>query len=110
MIEAGGFLAAAGLLAVARSAVITHLNTEGFPWGTLAVNASGSFAAALAVAVAPASWSTIVGIAALGAFTTFSTFAVEIAAMWPERPGRALAYGAATTVSTIAAATLGLGI
>jgi CrcB protein len=109
MIEAGGFLAAAALLAVARSAVIARLNTEGFPWGTLVVNVSGSFAAGLVVSVAPQQWATIVGIAALGAFTTFSTFAVEIAALWSERPGAALGYGAATTVSAVGAATLALG-
>jgi fluoride ion exporter CrcB/FEX len=75
----------------------------------MSVNAVGSFAAGVVVATAPASWSTVVGIAALGAFTTFSTFAVELAAMWPERPAGTLTYGAATTVSAIGAAALGLG-
>jgi CrcB protein len=110
MIGAAGFLLAAGLLAVARSAVIAALNSGRFPWGTLAVNVSGSFLAGLVVALAPASWSTLVGIAALGAFTTFSTFAVELAAMWSDRPGAAATYGSATTVLTVAAAALGLGL
>ncbi|MGI9578968.1 MAG: fluoride efflux transporter FluC, partial [Microthrixaceae bacterium] len=109
MIEAAGFLVAAAALAVCRAAVIEWLNSERFPWGTLGVNVSGSFVAGMAVALAPESWSTIVGIGALGAFTTFSTFAVEVAALWPQSRGTAVAYGAATTALTIGAAAIGLG-
>lgn len=108
--EAVAFLLAAALLALARSVVIARLNTDGFPWGTLAVNTSGSLLAGAAVALAPSSWSTVVGIGALGAFTTFSTFAVELAAMWPDRRWASAAYGCSTTALAVAAAAVGLGL
>ena len=109
MIEATAFLIAAAVLAVLRTTAISILNTDRAAWGTLSVNVVGSFVAGVAVAVAPASWSTVVGIAALGAFTTFSTFAVEVAALWQDRRAAALAYCAATTVLATAAAAAGLG-
>ena len=108
--EAFGFLVAAGLLAVMRTVVIEAFNTKRFPWGTLAVNTVGSLAAGSVVALAPASWSTVVGIAALGAFTTFSTFAVEVVAMWSDSPARSVLYATSTTVLAVGAAAVGLGL
>lgn len=58
-----------------------------FPWGTLAVNALGSFALGVLVAVAlgqpggGGALRTFVGIGLLGAFTTYSTFAYETVAL-----------------------------
>ena len=56
---------------------------RGFPWGTLAVNVAGSFVLGLAVvllidrlALGPV-WRAGILIGFVGAFTTFSTFAVE---------------------------------
>jgi len=53
-----------------------------FPWGTLAVNLSGCFVMGLLWAaservVLPASFKPFVFVGILGAFTTFSTFALE---------------------------------
>jgi fluoride exporter len=55
-----------------------------FPWGTLVINLTGSFALGLFVgardgahyAISPA-WTLLFAIGFLGAYTTFSTFAVE---------------------------------
>lgn len=105
------FVVAAGVAAVARSLVIAQLNHEVFPWGTLAVNVSGSLAAGIVAAHAPAVVTTVAGVAALGAFTTFSTFAVEAAAMWTDRRRVAGAgYVMATTVLAVGAAAVGLGL
>lgn len=58
-----------------------------FPWGTLAVNVAGSFAMGLVavllverLAVSPA-WRAGILVGFLGAFTTFSTFALETVAL-----------------------------
>jgi fluoride exporter len=53
-----------------------------FPWGTFLVNVGGSFGlglllALLAAGAVPAEARVLVGTGALGAFTTYSTFAVE---------------------------------
>lgn len=49
------------------------------PWGTLAVNVSGSFALGLLVAARPsASGMALLGIGLCGAFTTYSTFGYEL--------------------------------
>ena len=74
------------------------------------MNVSGSLVAGAVVAWAPESWSTLAGVAALGAFTTFSTFAVEVTALWRQGRWRAVGYGIATTVGAVAGAVVGLGL
>jgi fluoride exporter len=81
----------------AAGGVARHLLTEavlrvagqGFPWGTIVVNVSGSLAigglTALAGTAVPATWppvwrdAAITGV--LGGFTTFSTFSVQTLAL-----------------------------
>lgn len=104
------FAVGAALAALLRSVAIERLNTASFPIGTLAVNLTGGFAAAVASSRVPEAWSTITAVAALGSFTTFSTFANEVLALWPERRCVAAAYGAATTLGAVTAAFIGLGL
>ncbi|EIC23422.1 fluoride efflux transporter CrcB [Thiorhodovibrio frisius] len=72
--------------AVARFAVSTgvyRLLGREFPWGTLAVNVSGSllmgalFVLFLERSLVSAEWRSAILIGFLGAFTTFSTFSLE---------------------------------
>ena len=69
-----GIAALGGVGATARflldGAVSSRAGTA-FPWGTLAVNATGSFALGLA------GTSVLVGTGLLGAYTTFSTWMLE---------------------------------
>jgi CrcB protein len=76
--------AAGGLLRHAVTEGITGLVGGGFPWGTLAVNVTGSLAIGACFALsasAPGGWSPLARHAAmtglLGGFTTFSTFSVQ---------------------------------
>ena len=55
---------------------------DAFPWGTLAVNASGSFLLGLTLALAlrgdwHPGWRLFLGVGVLGGYTTFSTFSHE---------------------------------
>lgn len=76
-----------------------------FPWATVAINVSGSFAIGLGAVVLAARWP---GVSArlfvvtgfLGGYTTFSTFAFESLTLW-ERGDRALS--AANTFGSVAA-------
>lgn len=99
-------LAAAG--AVARALAGATLNGPRFPLGTLVVNIAGSFALGLIAAwSAPAS--TLAGTAFLGAFTTFSSFARDVAALWEEgQRAQCVAYVVLTLGGSVTAAWAGL--
>jgi CrcB protein len=97
--------------APARYAVSRGLNRlRGFPWGTLAVNVSGSFVLGVVLGHVAASeagpargWQ--VGVVAFcGAFTTYSAFAVESVEL--DRV-RALLYTAVTIAGALGAGALG---
>ncbi|MEX2642836.1 MAG: fluoride efflux transporter CrcB [Acetobacterales bacterium] len=100
--------------AVARYGVIiaaTHWLGSGFPWGTLAVNVVGSFVlGALAEAMALA-WSpgdalrALLVVGMLGAFTTFSTFSLDVVVL-AQRGETAVA--ALYVVASVALSVLGL--
>ncbi len=75
--------------------------------GTLTVNIAGSFLLGLLHGADTAEL-TIVGVAGLGALTTFSTFAQELVDLWPERPVRAAVYGTTALIGGIGAAWLGI--
>ncbi len=86
-----------------------------FPVTTLVVNLAGAFALGLVLEVVATRrvddrWvRSLVGIGALGAFTTFSTFAVEIARLYRDDAfAVATSYGAVSLMAGIAATTLGL--
>lgn len=110
LIGTGGFAGA-----IARYAVgiwMTRRFASAFPYGTLAVNVSGSFLLGLSVgAGAPEKWNTFYqafGIGFLGAFTTFSTYASESLHMLRQRQmKRFFVYQAASFLVAIAAAALG---
>jgi fluoride exporter len=85
-----GLAGAAG--AVSRYAIGLAIGAERFPWATLLVNVSGSFALAFLVTLATerrlsVTASTAVTVGFVGAYTTFSTLAWESFVMG--RTGRA---------------------
>ena len=109
MIVAVAFAVAAAAGACARGALLVRFNPlRGLPWGTLAVNVSGSFALGVAVELAPP-WLTVVGTGALGAYTTFSTFALEVVRL-VEEGDRALAAAYVTVMLTACVAVAWLGL
>ena len=64
--------------ALSRYGIASAVGTRSFPVATLAVNVAGSFLLGLLLASgASATARTALGVGFLGAFTTFSTFAVE---------------------------------
>lgn len=87
-----------------------------FPWGTLVVNLSGSFALgvllpALTAATAEAPLHALLGIGFLGAFTTFSTLAYEAVILAQLREWRrAVGSLLANLVLGLAAVSAGLAI
>jgi CrcB protein len=83
LISVGGFVGAS-----LRYAISTVL-PAGFPWGTLTVNAFGSFALGLLlyeahlVELLSVETRLVLGTGLLSSFTTYSTFAVETATLEP---------------------------
>lgn len=97
------WLAVAGGGALGASArygvylLVAHAVGVGFPWATLLVNVAGSLAMGALVEVLALVWSPpawqrgflVVGF--LGAFTTFSTFSLDVASLWERSRGMAAA-------------------
>lgn len=88
-IGAGGAVGAMARHGVSRAAM--HLMGPNFPWGTLTVNAVGSFLmGALIVWLArhepqPNALRAFLTVGLLGAFTTFSTFALDAVTLAKDR-------------------------
>ena len=86
-----------------------------FPTTTFVINVTGAFALAFLLESllrrgAPDHWlRLLVGVGVLGAFTTFSTMATEIALLWRDGDGGiALVYTAASVLTGVAAVFAGL--
>ncbi len=111
-VAAGGALGALG-----RYLVLSwfgHRLGFGFPFGTLAVNVLGSFLAGLLLALTATLWPAplelrlFLGVGILGAFTTFSTFAMVSAYLASQhRPVAVATYVLASIVLSLAGAFAG---
>lgn len=86
----------------------------GFPYGTLLINMSGSFALGVLIGVAahrgvPVAWVTVAGTGFLGAYTTFSTLSVDTVSLLERGRARAAAANLGASLALgLAAAALGL--
>lgn len=111
MITVAAFAVAAAAGAVARAEVGRRWNRhDGFPLGTLAVNVSGSFLLGLLDGTTPPAL-TVLGVAGLGAFTTFSSFARDAVALVElRRAAMAAAYVALSCTFTVVAAAGGMAL
>ncbi|MDR6200114.1 CrcB protein [Microbacterium sp. SORGH_AS428] len=101
----------AGARYVVDLAVSTLVGAR-FPWGTLVINVTGSFALGLLTgAVSDAALLAVIGTGLLGGFTTFSSVAAVSAVMATDRRGWAAATNTVgTLVLAIAAAAVGLAV
>lgn len=115
LVLAGGALGSAGRYAVALW--VAGRFGAGFPWGTLAVNVTGSFLIGLLAtladergAIAPeARVFLVVGV--LGGFTTFSSFSLETLRLVDHGDtARALLNVAGSLFFAFAAAALGIAV
>jgi CrcB protein len=107
----GGALGAPARYGISQ---LVHITPGSFPWGTFWTNVSGSFAIGLFLALVlrrlPAAryLRPFVASGFLGAYTTYSTFAVETDLLVRNgRAGIALAYVAASIVVGLPAAWIG---
>lgn len=81
-VAAGGAVGAVGRYLVVSG--VGHWIGHGFPWGTLIVNVLGSIAMGVLVEVMAVVWSpspevrALLVVGVLGAFTTFSTFSLDV--------------------------------
>ncbi|WP_158772960.1 fluoride efflux transporter CrcB [Cobetia sp. L2A1] len=114
-VAAGGALGALGRYLV--SGLITGAAGRGFPWGTLGVNLVGSCLMGFLfiwvtqeLKLAPV-WQAIMVAGFTGAFTTFSTFALEaLNLMMSGRTMAGLAYIAISVVACLGMVALGMKI
>jgi CrcB protein len=94
---------------------VSHWIGLGIPWGTLIVNIIGSFAMGVLVHIMATTWTVppevraLLTVGALGAFTTFSTFSLDVIVLY-ERGQVVFAAGyiLASVVGAIGALLLGL--
>ena len=107
----GGGLGAAARHGVNRAAF--HAFGPAFPWGTMAVNVTGSFAIGLLIGLFSTfetSQSTRLFLVTgfLGGFTTFSAFTLDALTLWERNPLLAGYYVAGSVLISFAAIVAGL--
>lgn len=99
--------------ALSRYGIGHAVGGRSFPWATLGINLTGSFALGLVLHVAqlrdwPQDVTLPLAVGFLGAFTTFSTFSVEaFDLLRTDRAGEAAVYVALSLVGGVAAAAVG---
>lgn len=110
---AGGALGGAARIGLESGARYITQGYEAFPWGTIAVNISGSFVIAILGTLAVERFIAererlfwILGF--LGSFTTFSSFVLETAQTWKESALLGVLYGGGTILLGLAAVFLGI--
>jgi len=91
--------------ALCRHSLATAVDREAIPLGTLIVNVVGSFVLGLVTLATPSEGvALLVGVGVCGAFTTFSSFAVETVRLWESgRPLVAVGNAVANLVGALAA-------
>lgn len=88
-VAAGGALGA--MLRHAVNGASLRVFGPNFPWGTAIVNVSGSFLMGLLIAWLagrephPAALRAFLSVGLLGAFTTFSTFSLDLVMLWRDK-------------------------
>lgn len=112
-IFAGGALGAAARIAIESGARYVSAGHDAFPWGTMAVNVSGSFAIAILGTLIAERF---VGerermfwvLGFLGSFTTFSSFVSQASEGWRSSVLLGGFYGVGSVILGLAAAFLGI--
>ena len=113
-VAVGGALGAPARYGLAQ---LVHAGAGTYPWATFWTNVSGSFVLGVVVVVVARRFPSdrylrpFVATGFLGAYTTYSTFAVETVVL--ARDGRvalACAYAAASLAAGLAAAAIGIAI
>ena len=114
-IALGGALGAVARHFISHWSVVALGN--GFPWGTLTVNVVGCFALGVVVEVmalvwSPAAeWRAFVTVGVLGAFTTFSAFALDISILHERGEMlQAILYVTVSVAGSIAAILAGMSL
>lgn len=107
LVALGAALGAPLRYAVDRA--VQRRQRSAFPWGTFAVNVTGSFLLGLLTAVSTLDprWVTAAGVGFCGAFTTYSAFGHETAALVEERHRLFAVANVIATVSAGLAAAIG---
>lgn len=114
-VAAGGAVGALGRHSV--NALVMRSIGPGFPWATLLANVSGSLAMGLLVGLMARGLSlseparAFLTIGMLGAFTTFSTYALDVVTLTQRGAvSAALGYAAASVLLCVAAVWAGLAL
>ncbi len=116
-VSLGGVLGANARYGV--SLLATRLTAAGLPWGTLAVNLTGSLALGIlygwlarrAEGALAENLRLFAGVGFLGAYTTFSTFALECHRLFETQAWvKGLAYAVGSVVLGIVAVGLGIAL
>ncbi len=114
-VAAGGAVGAVGRYLVVSA--VGHIFGTGFPLGTIVVNVVGSFVLGALIEALALVWSpspelrAMVVVGVLGAFTTFSTFSMDVVLLYERGAlGQAALYIGASVILSIGAFFLGLSL
>ena len=114
-VAAGGAVGAVGRYLMVS--VVGHIFGTGFPLGTIVVNVVGSFVLGALIEALALVWSpspelrAMIVVGVLGAFTTFSTFSMDVVLLYERGAlGQAALYIGASVVLSIGAFFLGLSL